>query len=204
MDQISEKFKRAIELIDTANSADPNQVFDGNTQLAAEMLYSKRMTDWLNKLYPDASEALHLAARAQHIRRWEVPRSSYPMDRAGYHRWRTGLYSFHADTTAKILAEAGYDDGTIGRVSSMLKKQRLKADPETQALEDVICLVFLENYFTEFAARHEDEKVIVILRRTWAKMSEIGHAAALKLPMPPQAAALVGRALSKGEPSNAG
>ena len=130
------------------------------------------MTDWLEKLYPQASEALHLAARAQHIRRWEVPRSGYPMDRAGYHRWRTGLYKFHADAAGEILIDAGYDAATIDRVRSMLQKQRLKTDAETQALEDVICVVFLENYFAEFAARHDDEKVIVILRRTWAKIHD--------------------------------
>ena len=196
MNSNSERFRLAMERIDSANAADPNLVFEGASQVPAEVLYSRRMTAWLEKLYPQASEALHLAARAQHIRRWEVPRSSYPMDRVGYHRWRTGLYSFHADAAAKILSDVGYDDATIQRVRSMLKKERLKADPETQALEDVICVVFLENYFAEFAAKHDEEKVIVILRRTWAKMSVLGREAALKLPMPPEAAALVGRALS--------
>lgn len=192
----AERFRAAIARIDAANAADPNLVSDGSTQLPAEVLYSRRMTDWLEKLYPQASEALHLAARAQHIRRWEVPRSGYPMDRAGYHRWRTGLYKFHADAAGEILIDAGYDAATIDRVRSMLQKQRLKTDAETQALEDVICVVFLENYFAEFAARHDDEKVIVILRRTWAKMSEVGRAAALKLPMPPKAAELIGRTLA--------
>lgn len=153
------------------------------------------MTAWLTKLYPDASEALHLAARAQHIRRWERPRSEYPMDRAGYHRWRTALYRFHADLAGKILAEVGYDQETIQQVQSMLKKQRLKADAQTQALEDVICVVFLENYFADFAAKHDEEKLITILRRTWAKMSEVGRAAALRLAMPADAAALIGKAL---------
>ncbi len=181
-----------MERIDAANAADPNRVAD----IPAEVLYSQRMTAWLTKLYPHASEALQLAARAQHIRRWEVPRNSYPMDRAGYHRWRTGLYTFHADAAADILSEVGYDDATIQRVRSLLKKERLKADAETQALEDVICVVFLENYFADFAARHDEEKVIVILRRTWAKMSTVGRDAALKLPMSDAAAALVGKALS--------
>jgi hypothetical protein len=191
-----EQFRLAIGKIDAANAADPNLVPDGLSKTPGEVLYARRMTVWLARLYPRASEALQLAARAQHIRRWEVPRSSYPMDRAGYHRWRTGLYKFHADAAAAILHDVGYDDATIDRVRSMLQKQRLKADPEMQALEDVICVVFLENYFAEFAAKHEDEKVIGILRRTWAKMSDVGQAAAMKLPMPPKAAELVGRALA--------
>ena len=185
MDEMSEQFLNAIERIDAANAPVP-----------AEVLYSQHMTAWLKKLYPQASEALQLAARAQHIRRWEVPRDSYPMDRAGYHRWRTGLYTFHGDAAAKILQEIGYDDETIARVRSLLKKERLKADPETQALEDVICVVFLENYFADFAAKHHEEKLIGILRRTWAKMSQVGRDAALKLPMSSEASALIGKALS--------
>jgi hypothetical protein len=192
MDDNQERFRLAIERIDAANASDPNRVSD----VPAEVLYSQRMTSWLAKLYPQASEALQLAARAQHIRRWEVPRNTYPMDRAGYHRWRTGLYTFHADAAAIILSEVGYDEATIQRVRSLLKKERLKADAETQALEDVICVVFLENYFADFAARHDEEKVIVILRRTWAKMSALGRNAALNLPMPAEATALVGKALA--------
>ncbi len=196
MAELSEIFTRAIEQIDAVHSLDPTRVSYGELTMAAELLYAHRMTQWLDKLYPDASEALQLAVRAQHIRRWEVPRGSYPMDRAGYHRWRTGLYSFHAKVTAEILTTVGYDSSTIERVKSLLKKERLKTDPKTQALEDVICVVFLENYFAEFAARHDEQKVIGILRRTWAKMSPVGREAALKLPMPPEAAALVGKALA--------
>jgi hypothetical protein len=154
------------------------------------------MTHWLDKLYPDAGEALKLAARAQHIRRWKIPRNSYPMDRAGYHRWRTALYSFHADEAAKILAAVGYDEAIISRVRSLLKKEKLKADPRMQALEDVICIVFLENEFAEFAARQDEAKMIGILRRTWAKMSPIGHAAALALPMAAGARQLIEKALA--------
>jgi hypothetical protein len=159
------------------------------------------MSDWLARLYPQASVALQLAARAQHIRRWEHPRSAYPMDRAGYHRWRTALYQFHADTTAEILRKTGFDEPTIDRVRSLLKKERLKTDPETQALEDVICVVFLENYFADFAAKHAEEKVIHILRRTWAKMSPVGRDAAVKIPMSAESAALIGKALAENERS---
>jgi hypothetical protein len=183
----TDRFNIAIEKFDAANAADPR---------GEEVVYAQRMTDWLGKLYPDASEPLRLAARSQHIRRWEIPRNSFPMDRAGYHRWRTTLYTFHADTAEKILREVGYDDETIQRVRSLLRKERLKADPEVQALEDVICLVFLENYFAEFAPKHNEEKVIIILRRTWAKMSAKGHTAALNLELPEEARRLVARALA--------
>jgi hypothetical protein len=125
-----------------------------------------------------------------------IPRSQYPMTRAGYHQWRTTLYSFHADEAAKILREVGYDDAIINRVRSLLRKEKLKADPEMQALEDVACLVFLENYFAEFALKHEEQKVIDILRRTWKKMSDRGRSAAMNLPLPQGAKQLVEKALS--------
>jgi hypothetical protein len=197
MNEKSSRFDVAIGLIDAANGEDPHGIPNGDGgETAGEIVYSGRMTAWLDHLYPGASEALRLAARAQHVRRWEIPRDQYPMDRAGYHKWRTTLYRFHADTAGKLLHVAGYDDEIIGRVGSLLRKELLKADPETQALEDTICLVFLENYFTDFISRHDDDKVIGILRRTWAKMSPVGHAAAMKLPLAGRAADLVRRALS--------
>jgi hypothetical protein len=186
MTEDQHRFDLAIEKFDAANAQDPK---------AAELLYAQRMTAWLDRLYPTASPALRLACRAQHIRRWEIPRSSFPMDRAGYHRWRTSLYALHADTAEKILREVGYDEPTIERVRSLLMKKRLKADPETQALEDVACLVFLESYFADFAARHDDQKIIGILRKTWAKMSNTGQAAALTLNLPSEAQRLIKAAL---------
>jgi len=188
----SDKFPAAIAAFDAANAQDPNQI-DGQP---AELLYARRMTDCLNRLYPDADEILHLAARAQHIRRWTIPRSSYPMTRAGYHQWRTALYTFHADTAAEILRSVGYNEPTIARVRSLLKKEKLKTDPQTQMLEDIACLVFLENYFTDFAPKHDEEKLITILRRTWKKMSPHAQQTALKLPLPPGAKRLVERALA--------
>lgn len=186
---VPDRYSLALEKIDAANSLDP---------LEKELLYSRRMTEWLNRLEPEASESLRLAARAQHIMRWKIPRSDYPMDRAGYHRWRTRLYDFHADAAAKILREAGYDDATIARVRSLIRKERIKSDPEMQTLEDVICLVFLENYFHEFAQDHDEQKLITILQRTWKKMSERGHAAALGLPMKAGDRAIIEKALAGG------
>jgi hypothetical protein len=188
----SDRFIAAIAQFDAANAQDP-KVING---VGAEVLYARRMTDWLSRLYPQADEVLQLAARAQHIRRWTIPRASFPMTRMGYHKWRTSLYSFHADTAAEILRQVGYDDVTIARVRSLLRKEKLNSDPQMQMLEDVACLVFLENYFADFAPKHDEEKVIVILRRTWKKMSEHAHAAALKLPLPPEARRIVEKALA--------
>ena len=190
------RFQAALERIDEANAKDPNLAQDGGRTAPAELLYGRRMTAWLARLYPHASEPLQLAARAQHIRRWEIPRASFPQDRIGYLKWRTTLYGFHADATESILREVGYDDETITRVRALLKKERIKSDPEAQALEDTICLCFLENYFADFAPKHEEAKVIGILRKTWGKMSPVGHAAALKLPMQEAALSLGKKALS--------
>jgi hypothetical protein len=153
------------------------------------------MSEWLERLEPNASEALRLAVRAQHIRRWTIARSDYPMDRSGYLRWRAALAKLHAETAGRILREAGYDEDTVRRVAALIRKERLKLDPEAQLLEDVACLVFLENYFADFASRHDEIQVVEILRKTWKKMSGRGHAAALALPLAPHARALVERAL---------
>ena len=193
---MNEAFARAIAAIDAANAADPNRV--GEAGRPKELVYAEQMTRWLAELVPNASNPLRLAVRAQHIRRWEIPRDRYPMDRVGYLKWRTDLKNLHAKLAGEILVEAGCDDLTVARVQSLIRKERLKQDVEAQALEDVACLVFLENYFAEFARQHDPEKVIDIVRKTWKKMSPNGHAAALKLAMPDAAAALVQRAL---EPS---
>lgn len=184
-------FRAAIQAFDAANAADPSKIAGE----AAEVVYARRMTDWLDRLYPDAGEILHLAARSQHLRRWEIPRSNFPMTRGGYHQWRTSLYAFHADIAGKILADIGYDAKSIERIRSLLKKQNLKSDPQMQMLEDVACLVFLESYFAEFAAKHEEEKVLGILRRTWKKMSPLAHIAAMELQLSPAARGLLEKAL---------
>ncbi len=191
-----DRFNEALRRIDAANAEDPNQDFVDGVAQPKELVYSQRMSAWLERLAPDASEALRLATRAQHIRRWTIPRSDYPMDRPGYHRWRTTLGRFHADTAGTILGETGYDETTIARVQSLLRKERLKSDPETQTLEDVICLVFLENYFTDFARQHDEAKLLGVLRKTWAKMSPQGQQAALGLELPAAARAIVEKALA--------
>jgi len=191
-----ERFKAAIARFDAANGADPTtEVFHG-VVYPKELLYAQRMTAWLDKLAPNASEALRLAVRCQHIQRWTIPRHTYPMDRTGYLRWRTTLAKFHADTAAAILRDVGYDDATIRRVQTLLRKESLKRDPEVQCLEDVICLVFLENYLAEFATQHDEDKIVDILRKTWKKMSSRGHEVARTLPMSPEAHRLVEQAVT--------
>jgi hypothetical protein len=158
------------------------------------------MSAVLARLYPDASEALRLAVRAQHLRRWTVPRSSYPMDRTGYLRWRNDLKRKHAEWTAAILSECGYEEVEIARVAALIRKEALKRDAEAQALEDVACIVFLKSYVEDFAVKHSEEKVASILEKTWAKMSERGRAAALGLALSPPIRALIQRAASASEP----
>jgi len=192
------RFAAAIARFDAANSEDPHkEVFEG-TGYPKELLYAQRMSAWLDRFAPEASEALKLAARAQHIQRWAIPRSEYPMTRKGYDEWRNRLARFHADTAAEILRKVGYDEETIQRVESLLLKDRIKLDPEGQTLEDVICLVFLEFYFAPFAKDYAEPKLVGIVRKTWRKMSERGHEAALGLApkLPPDLLAVVQKALA--------
>ncbi|MGQ0673407.1 MAG: DUF4202 domain-containing protein [Hyphomicrobium sp.] len=180
---ISSRFESAIADIDAANAADPNTIADHGDARPAELVYGERMTAMLMQFFPSATEALRLAARAQHIRRWTVPRASYPMDRAGYHRWRNDLKRRHAEWASEILATRDYPADEIARVAKLIRKEELRTDPEAQTLEDVACLVFLQHYAPSFASRHPADKVRDILRKTWAKMSERGQGAALGLPL---------------------
>jgi hypothetical protein len=190
-------FQAAMAAFDAANSADPNrEVFQGR-EVPRELLYAERMTNCLARLAADAAPAVQLAARSQHICRWQIPRSEYPMDRVGYHKWRTRLYGFQAEKAAEILRTVGYDEATIARVKELVGKQHLKTDPEMQLLEDVICLVFLEFYFADFSRQHDEQALITIVQKTWKKMSPRGHEAALQLPLAPAQRAVVEKALSQ-------
>ncbi len=192
----TEKLSEAYILFDKANAQDPNTEEANGDFVPKELLYSQRMTKTLEKFEPKASETLKLAARSQHICRWEISRDSYPMDRVGYLKWREDLKKFHATKASEILASIGYDDETIDRVSFLLQKKKLKKDVETQTLEDVICLVFLNFYYEDFLVKHTDEKVIDILQKTWRKMSKKGHQAALKLSYSKKALDLIQQALA--------
>jgi hypothetical protein len=171
----SERFIEAMRRFDAANAEDPHfEVVDG-VSYPRELLYAQRMTTWLERFAREASEALRLAARSQHIRRWMIPREDYPMDRRGYLQWRTTLGRFHAETVATILREVGYEEATIQRVQALLRKEGLRRDAEVQCLEDVICLVFLESYCADFARQLDAAKALGILRKTWSKMSPRGR-----------------------------
>ncbi len=187
-----------IALIDEANAKDPNQEPDASgTLVAKERLYSERMSEWLERFEPEASDALKIAARAQHIERWTSPRSDYPEGRSGYKKWRANLGLYHAQRTGELMEQAGCDDALIDRVKYLLQKRSLKRDTETQCLEDVICLVFLDYYIDDFATKHDEPKLIDIIQKTWAKMSEKGHAAALNdVQYEPGVLALIQKALS--------
>jgi Domain of unknown function (DUF4202) len=194
--ETSPRFAAAIQKIDEANAADPNREEFAGHEEAKELIYSRRMTQWLDRLALDASEPLRLAAHGQHICRWTIPRNSYPMDRAGYLKWRNECKRMHAEKLGQILRSVGYDASTIERVQSLVRKERLKADPETQLLEDVVCLVFLENYFADFARQHDAAKLVDIVRKTWKKMSPLGRDAALQLPLSGESRNLVEQALA--------
>lgn len=192
------KLQKAFHLFDEANGKDPNtEVFEGKTY-PKELLYAIRMTDALNKFDPDASEALQLAVRCQHISRWEIPRESYEMNRSGYLKWRQELKKFHANKASEILIRVGYGQDVVDQVEFLLLKKQLKKNAETQALEDVICLVFLEHYFEPFAKKHPEDKVIDIIQKTWRKMSKEGQEAALELPIEGNALELIKKAVTHG------
>ena len=175
-------YDKALALIDAANSEDPNQVSAEGKDWPKELLYSERMTDMLERYKADADDAMKLAIRAQHIQRWKSPRNAYPMDRIGYLKWRKDLYKIQADNAADLLLEAGYDDETISRLRNAVAKKNIKGNADTQLLEDVTDLVFMEHYILEFVAKHPDyseQKWIEIIQKTWHKMSANAHEFAL-------------------------
>ena len=191
------KFDQAIQLFDEYNSRDPKSTQIEGKRIPENLLYGRRMTERLLDFEPDASEHLRLAARSQHIGRWEIPRKNYPMDRKGYLQWRSQLKIHHAKLAASILEKVGYDEVMIGKVKELLVKKGLKQNPETQTLENVICLVFLEYYFDDFSEGHEEEKLVGILQKTIAKMSDKGVEAALRLPLSGKAGNLIAKACDR-------
>ena len=189
------RFKEAIRRFDEANAGDPNVELVEDCFQSKELIYARHMTGRLDQFKPNAPEPLRLAARCQHIQRWMIPRIRFDKGRNGYREWRTTLASFHAETAGGILRDVGYADDTVERVQGLLRKERLKADPEVQTLEDVICLVFLEHYLSDFATQHNEAKLINILRKTWRKMSERGRSVALTLDLEPNLRSLVEHAV---------
>jgi len=161
-----------------------------------ELLYARRLSDWVLKLCPEASEELQLAARCQHICRWTIPRHTFAMTRAGYLRWRAELKDFHAGKAGQILQDLGYPREVIARVQALNRKSNFPADPESRVLEDALCLMFLQYQFAELAGRTTDDKMINALRKTWKKMTPAARAQALKFPRSPREEALLEQALA--------
>jgi hypothetical protein len=190
--RVNEKFNAAIARFDAENSRDPNLENDW----PRELIYAERLTNWVIKLCPDASESLRLAARCQHIRRWESPRENYPMTRPGYLKWRADLKKFHAEVSGAILREVGWDAETIRRVQDLNLKKDFPADPDGRVLEDALCLVFLEFQFGALAAKSDDEKIVNALKKSWGKMTEAARAEALKLKFSDREQQLLARALN--------
>ena len=193
-----EKLAAALKLIDDAHAEDPRKISIGDIEQPYELHYSQRMSKYLEKRNPYASDTLRLAIRAQHFRRWEVPRHSYAMDKIGYHAWRTYLKKRQADMAEKICLDCGYSEMDATRVAHLIRKEDLKKDEETQTLEDVACLVFLDDQFEEFEKQHDEDKIIKILQKTWAKMSDKGHELALEIPINMRCKELVSKALAGG------
>lgn len=190
------RLEATLSAFDEANLQDPNiEIVDGKP-VAKEWIYAQRMSAQLHKFCDSPSEELQLAARSQHICRWKIPRSDYPMDRSGYKKWRLDLAQMHGDIAGELMATQGYENSIIVRVKDLLLKRSLKRDDEVQTLEDVVCLVFIEFYLEDFASKHEEDKLIDIIRKTWNKMSTKGHDAALKLPLSPSMLTLVTKALT--------
>ncbi len=185
------RFQKVMSLIDEANRQDPNTETADGREWPKELLYSERMSDMLERFAPDADPLARIAIRAQHIERWKLPRSDFPMDRKGYHQWRTRLYGFHAERVGALMEQAGYDAESIERVKRAVSKKSLRDNPDTQLVEDIAALVFIEHYMQDFADKHpeyDEAKWIDIIRRTWRKMSpraqEFALAGNIRLPEP--------------------
>lgn len=195
MSNETELYKKAIQSIDDLNKQDTEIVNWIGDNYPAEYLYSIRMSEELDFFIPNASDELKVAVRAQHIARWRSPRSNYPMDRAGYLQWRAELYTLHAQYASEQMREAGIDESFIESVATIIRDKVKRNSEDTQALEDVACLVFLRHYLAPFVEKHEPEKLKKIIVKTWAKMSERAQARAMRIPFDPDHLALIKEAL---------
>lgn len=190
------RLEATLNAIDEVNRQDPHTTLIDGEQQPNELLYGHYMSECLAAYWSDSNELLQIAVRAQHIKRWHLKRSDYPDGKQGYLKWRKDLGKYHAELTHQIMLDNGYSEAEADATASILRKEKLKTNPDTQTLEDVACLVFLIHYFDDFAKKHDDEKIIRILQLTWRKMSEHAHGVALSLTLPDHLAALVGKALA--------
>jgi len=192
---MTNKLAKVIQGIDALNQEDPNKIDVDGKPSSKELLYSRRMSNCLAIFAPKATEQLAIAAHGQHIARWKIPRDSYPKTRVGYLKWRKDLGIYHGDQLATIMKTESYSTEDIERVRTIVGKKGIKSDSEIQILEDVACLVFIEHYLEPFALAHDETKIVDIIRKTWAKMSDKGHKAALQIPLSDPVKSLVAQAL---------
>src|SRR5262245_44362478 len=190
----AQRLQAALAAFDEANSQDPKKEIWEGKEVPFELLYAQWMTEWVKKLDPNPSEAVLLAAGCQHLRRWEIPRTDFEPGRIGYLKWRKRLYQFHADKAGEILRKAGYPEETIEKVQTINLKKSLK-DPDTQTIEDALCLVFLEFQFHDFLKKTPAEKMPDIIKKSWAKMSPKAQEFALKLPFSKEDLELIQRSI---------
>ena len=194
MFQPTQRYKTVIAAIDAANADDPRTIEIAGARHPYEVVYADRMMRRLEAMYPDASEALRIAARGQHIRRFDIPRTRFPDGRDGYNEWRRSCREHHAELLREIMSRNAYPEEEVKQVAKLVKKEQLKKDKESQALENVVDVVFLEHYFDEFSVKysHYDEaKIVAIIGKTLRKMSPKGHQAALALGLPERTRKLV-------------
>lgn len=191
MDQL----EKAFALFDAYNKRSPELIRWDGQDFPLEYFYAVKLYDWVRKLDPAAGESLLLASRSQHIGRWEIPRNTYPDGRVGYLKWRSDLSKFHASKATELMEVAGYDPETCNQVREIILKQKLKLNPDVQTIENALCLVFLEFQFDDLIGKQSEEKMINILRKTWAKMSDPGRNMAHTLDYSETAKSLLGKAL---------
>lgn len=190
------QLQNVLDAIDNINKNDVNITIVDGVNHPKELLYGQYMSTCLEQYWPDANENLQIAVRAQHVKRWHLKRADFPLGKQGYLTWRKELGIFHAATAKNIMLEQGYDETTAETTAAIIRKEKLKSNSDSQTLEDVACLVFLQYYFDEFAAKHTEEKIIRIVQLTWRKMSAKGQEIALSLTLPPHLAQLVAKALA--------
>jgi len=189
-------FTQAMEAFNAANSKDPNFIEVNGFEKPYELVYANWLYEWVMKLNPNAKEELQLAAKCQHIKRWEIPRSKYQDGLKGYTKWKKELAEYHADEAGKILKQVGYEEAVIERVRAINLKKNLKVDSDVQTMEDALCLVTLQYQIEGFSLKHDDEKMIGIIKKTWAKMSDRAKEEALKLSYSERVLSLIKNAIA--------
>jgi hypothetical protein len=192
----SPRFDAAIAAIDTANADDPTVVSVRGAAQPLALVHGTFAAEWVARLHPGADETWLLAARAHHLRRWELPRSQYPEGKAGYLRWKRDQRQRHARDIGALLSAVGYDDDTIARVQALVRRDNLATDTGSQAVEDAACLVFIETQLAEIAGKLEHDHLVEVIRKTARKMSPEALAAVSQIPLGDAERALLADALA--------